>query len=177
MPPFSAPSHSNLIAHRALRLTYCLFTKFYCSPFRRLLSRYPSPRHYLSPRPSQQREPSHNARPNLIILRLRMAITPKLRRLPQQAPSEPRSMSLPLVRDNLDLQTTRLRTTGARLRGLNARVDEVPDIALETTPKIFVESGPAGEDDILLFVNTLPPTSYPGGHTLYSPLLTSIGEL
>lgn len=59
--------------------------------------------------------PSHNAWSDLVILCLRMAITSKFRRLPQQASSEPRSMSLPFMCHDLHLQAPAFRSSASSL--------------------------------------------------------------
>lgn len=94
-------------------------------------------------------------RPNLIILRLRMAVTPKLRRLPQQATSKPRTVSLPLVAYNLHLHATALRARVApRLRSPDTVIDHMLDIPLQPASEIAVERRPAREDNVL--VEALP---------------------
>ena len=80
-----------------------------------------------------------------------MTITPKLRRLPQQAPSKPRPMSLPLMRNDLHLQPPTLSTRPAPGLGrLDPRVDQMPNISLQAATEVFVEGGAAGEDDVLV---------------------------
>lgn len=83
-----------------------------------------------------------------------MAIRPELRRLTQQTTTKPGTMSLSLVRDNLDLETTTLRTTAAHLASADPRVDEVLDIALQPTPEILVQCATTRENDVL--VETAP---------------------
>lgn len=78
-----------------------------------------------------------------------MAVASELGGLTEQTSSEPWAVTLALVGDDLDLETTGLGATGARLGGVDAGVDEVADIALETAPEVFVKGGTAGKDDVL----------------------------
>lgn len=78
-----------------------------------------------------------------------MAVASELGGLTEQTSSEPWAVTLALVGDDLDLETTGLDAARACLGGVDAGVDEVADIALETATKVFVEGGTAGEDDVL----------------------------
>jgi hypothetical protein len=55
-------------------------------------------------RATQQCEPADNTRTNFVVLSLSMAITPELRCLTQQTTSEPWTVPLPLVGNDLDVQ-------------------------------------------------------------------------
>ena len=103
-----------------------------------------------APRPPKQRKPPYDARSHLIILRLGMAIAPKLRRLPQQAPSEPRPMPLPLVRHNLHLHASAPSTSTPRLASPYARIDQVLDVPLQASPEILVQRRASRKDNILV---------------------------
>ena len=107
-----------------------------------------------TPRPPKERKSPHNARSDLIILRLGVAVAPELGRLAQQTASEPRPVPLPLVRDHLDLQASAPGAAASCLRGADARVDEVSDVALEAAAEVFVERRAAGEDDVLVQAST-----------------------
>lgn len=95
----------------------------------------------LSSRAAQQSKPANNAGSKFLVLRLSMAVTPKFRRLCQQTSSIPRSMTLALVRDDLDFKTTRLGTAGAHLGSVNTVLHKVTNIALKAASEVLVESG------------------------------------
>jgi hypothetical protein len=78
-----------------------------------------------------------------------VAVASELWCLSEQTSSEPWAVTLAFVRDDLDLETARLSTAGTGLRGVNAGIDKMTDIALETTAEVFVEGGTTGEDDVL----------------------------
>ena len=81
-----------------------------CARFLRYLSR-----RLRASRPTQQREPSDNAGTNLIVLGLGVAVTLELGCLTEQATSEPRAVSLSLMRNDLYVQTTTLCASASRL--------------------------------------------------------------
>ena len=64
-------------------------------------------------RPTQQCESTDDAGANLVVLGLGVAVTPELRRLTEQRSTEPWAVSLPLVCDDLYLQTTTLGASAA----------------------------------------------------------------
>lgn len=64
---------------------------------------------------AQERKPPHNAGANLIIFCFRVAVTPEFRSLAKQTTSEPWTVPLPLVRDDLHFQATTLRSATSRL--------------------------------------------------------------
>jgi len=79
-----------------------------------------------------------------------MTIRPKLRRLPKQAATKPWTMTLALVRDDLDLQTPALGTAAAQLALADALVYQLLDVALQAATKVFVQRAAAGQDDVLV---------------------------
>ena len=73
--------------------------------------------------PSKQRKSSDNARADIIILGLGVAVASELWRLSQQTTTKPRTMSLSLVSDNLNLQSTGFGSTATRFRCSNAGIN------------------------------------------------------
>jgi hypothetical protein len=87
---------------------------------------------------TQQRKPPDNAGANLVVFRLGVAVTPELGCLTEKTASEPWTVSLPLVRDDLYVQASTLGATTLGFRSLDSSVHEVPDIALQTPSKVLV---------------------------------------
>ena len=87
-------------------------------------------------------------------LRLGVAVRPELGRLSQQATSEPRTVPLPLVRDNLHLQATAPRTSATHLTGADAIVDQMLDVTLQPTTKVLVQRATTREHDVLVQTTT-----------------------
>lgn len=61
---------------------------------------------------------------------LGVAVRPELRRLAEKTAAEPRTVSLPLVRDDLDLETTAAGTAAAELAVADPGVHQLLDISL-----------------------------------------------
>jgi hypothetical protein len=52
--------------------------------------------------------------------------------------------------DNLYFETAGLRPSASEFTGLYSRIDQVPDVPLQPASKILVQSGTAGQHDILV---------------------------
>lgn len=87
-------------------------------------------------------------------LRLGVAVRPELGRLSQQTTSEPRTVPLPLVRDDLHLQATAPRASAAHLTGADAVVDQVLDVSLQPAAKVLVQRATTREHDVLVQATT-----------------------
>lgn len=87
-------------------------------------------------------------------LRLGVAVRPELGRLSQQTTSEPRTVPLPLVRDDLHLQATAPRASAANLAGADAVVDQVLDVPLQPAAKVLVQRATTREHDVLVQATT-----------------------
>lgn len=83
-----------------------------------------------------------------------MAVGTELGRLSQQTTTEPGTMSLPLVRDNLNFQATRLSTTAANLTGSDASIDQLLDISLQAATEVLVQGTSAGKNNVLVETTT-----------------------
>ena len=79
-----------------------------------------------------------------------MAITPKLRCLAEQGAAKPRSVALALVRDDLDVEATALGAARTGLRCADARVHQVPDVALQAAAEVLVQCRAARQHDVLV---------------------------
>jgi hypothetical protein len=79
---------------------------------------------------TQQSESPHDAGTDLVVLGLGVAVAPELRRLTQQAASEPGAVPLALVCDDRDIQTTAASTAAASLGGTNTSIHQVTNITL-----------------------------------------------
>lgn len=79
-----------------------------------------------------------------------VAITPKLGSLTKQRTTKPRTMSLPLVGDDLHIQATTLGASGFCLGSLDSCIDEMPDVSLQSAAKVFIKRGATGEDNVLV---------------------------
>ena len=79
-----------------------------------------------------------------------MAIAPKLGCLAQQAASEPRSMPLPPMLDDLDLQPATPRASAPRLGRPDPFLDQMLHVALQAAAEGLVQRGAAAEDDVLV---------------------------
>lgn len=84
-----------------------------------------------------------------------MAVAAEFGGVAEQAAAEPGAVTLAFVADDLDVEAAGFDAGGAAgLRGADAGVDQVADVALEPPPKVLVERAAAREHDVL--VQTAP---------------------
>ena len=101
-------------------------------------------------RSTQQSESSDNAGTDLVVFCLGVTVTPELGCLTEQGSTEPWAVSLPLVCNDLYVETTTLCASAARLRGLDAGVYQMPDITLQTATKVLVQSRSTRQYNVLV---------------------------
>ena len=79
-----------------------------------------------------------------------MAVRAELGRLAQEAAAEPGTVPLPLVCDDLNLQTAAPGAAAAHLAGSDSCVHQLLDVALQPPAKVLVQRAAAGQDDVLV---------------------------
>lgn len=59
-------------------------------------------------------------------------------------------MSLPLVRNDLHVQTATLGTSTLHLAGSDSRVNQVLDVSLQPSSEVFVQRASTGQHNVLV---------------------------
>jgi hypothetical protein len=79
-----------------------------------------------------------------------MTVASELGSLTQQTTTEPGTVTLSLVSDDLNIETARLGTATTSLTGLDTGINQMSDITLQSTAEVLVEGRTTRQHNVLV---------------------------